>query len=183
MYERDGLRRASNRYFRSLVTTTGKRVTAISDGSLSVLIAHAWPGNVRELKNALEHAVIRAKSPIIQPEDLPPEVLEMAGQAGLLEDFTGDERGRILAALKRTGGNRQEAAEMLGMSRATFYRRLSQLDIDADESVYRRQESPPTSDSGRCPMNCPNKIRFRLNKPLRFRGLAHVPSTQEMHHE
>ena len=113
--------------------TTGKRVTAISDGSMSVLIAHTWPGNVRELKNALEYAVIRAKSPIIQPEDLPPEVLEMAGQAGLLEDFTGDERGRILAALKRTGGNRKEAAEMLGMSRATFYRRLSQLDIDADK--------------------------------------------------
>jgi transcriptional regulator of acetoin/glycerol metabolism len=49
-----------------------------------------------------------------------------------LMTVAGDERSRILAALEQTRGNRQQAAKLLGISRATFYRRLSELDIALD---------------------------------------------------
>jgi len=107
----------------------GKPIERISDDTMSVLLTHDWPGNVRELKNSLEFAVIRAKGHEVQPHDLPDEVLDMAASSGLLDDFTPDERGRIVAALKQAGGNRKEAAKLLGISRATLYRRLDSLGI------------------------------------------------------
>lgn len=103
----------------------GKSIDKVSDAAMCILLAHDWPGNVRELKNAIEFAVIRAKSVRVEPADLPPEVLDSAAAKGLLDD--GDERGRIIAALERTGGNRGEAAKLLGISRATFYRRMGNL--------------------------------------------------------
>jgi hypothetical protein len=90
-----------------------------------------WPGNVRELKHAVEFAVVRAKTDAIGLADLPPEIQAAAAES-LPVDFPIDERGRILAALRHTEGNRKAAAKLLGMSRATFYRRLSQLGITED---------------------------------------------------
>lgn len=110
--------------------TTGKNVDTVSDAAMQVLLAHEWPGNVRELKNALEFAVIRCKGSVIQPDDLPPEVWQPTRSSWEpSEESTPDERGLILAALERTGGNRKEAAKLLGVSRATFYRRLTEYGL------------------------------------------------------
>ena len=109
--------------------TTGKQVDAISDDAMAVLMDYSWPGNVRELRNALEFAVIRARGSIIHSEDLPPELLEFAPAADPGEPCE-DEAGRIQAALKRARGNRTRAATLLGVSRATLYRRLRELDLD-----------------------------------------------------
>jgi DNA-binding NtrC family response regulator len=113
------------------VATTGKQVDQVSDDALRLLIAHDWPGNVRELKNSLEFAVIRARSATIQTADLPPEVMADACADAILESLSGDDRERLLAALERAGGNRTEAAQLLGISRATFYRRLAQYGAEA----------------------------------------------------
>jgi DNA-binding NtrC family response regulator len=112
-----------------LAVSTGRDVDSVGEDALAILVGHSWPGNVRELKNALEYAVIHAPTPVIRVQDLPPEILEKA--CGTSQP---DERSRILAALQRTGGNRKEAAVLLGMSRATFYRRLAQLGMDEGES-------------------------------------------------
>jgi transcriptional regulator of acetoin/glycerol metabolism len=96
---------------------------------MAVLMDYSWPGNVRELRNALEFAVIRTRGSIIQPDDLPPELLGFAPAADADEPCT-DEAARILAALKRTRGNRTRAATLLGISRATLYRRLRELGLD-----------------------------------------------------
>ena len=90
---------------------------------------HDWPGNVRELRNAIEYASIRSEGPVIERADLPPEV--RAAGAPLVPEVaqaTG-ERERIEAALAHTGGNRKAAAQVLGISRATLYRRLSDFGI------------------------------------------------------
>jgi DNA-binding NtrC family response regulator len=113
------------------VATTGKEIEQVSDEAMRLLIAHDWPGNVRELKNALEFAVIRARGSAIQAADLPPEVVAETAADTILETLTGDERERLLAALERAGGNRTEAAQLLGISRATFYRRLAQYGAEA----------------------------------------------------
>ncbi len=106
--------------------TTGRQVDHVSDEALRLLLSHDWPGNVRELKNALEFAVIRCRGTVVQAGDLPPEVVADACADAILASLTGDKRSRLLGALERAGGNRTEAAALLGISRATLYRRLAQ---------------------------------------------------------
>ncbi len=105
---------------------SGRHVDHLSDETLRLLMSYDWPGNVRELKNALEFAVIRTRGTIVQIGDLPPEVVADGCADTILQSLSGDERDRLLEALARAGGNRTEAAQLLGISRATFYRRLAQ---------------------------------------------------------
>jgi DNA-binding NtrC family response regulator len=109
--------------------TTGKSIDQISDEALTLLMEHDWPGNVRELRNAMEFAVIRATGTAVRAGDLPPEILEQ-DVVNIDAELSGNDRESILTALTRVGGNRKEAAQLLGMSRATFYRRLTQFGID-----------------------------------------------------
>ncbi|MEM8933835.1 MAG: sigma 54-interacting transcriptional regulator [Acidobacteriota bacterium] len=116
--------------------TAGRAPMRFSAGALEQLVRHPWPGNVRELRSAIEHAVIFARTEEITTADLPPEVASdgLAGPPttahGTVRRSEGDERRRIVEALERTGGNRSRAAKLLGISRATFYRRLDQLGIE-----------------------------------------------------
>jgi len=122
-------------FLAELRAVVGKAVDAVDDEALAALMEYAWPGNVRELRNALEFAVIRTRSSAIQPDDLPPEVLQSSLVAGhgLSGDSEEDERSRILTAIRRCGGNRTAAAQLLGIGRATLYRHIAQLGIDEEE--------------------------------------------------
>ena len=127
----------ANRFLGDLRAATGKPVREISPESMRLLMDHAWPGNVRELRSALEYAVVGCRRAVIGPDDLPPEILVVAdqpavGPAGVRRD-PDRERSRFLEALDEAGGNRTRAARLLGMSRATFYRRLDALNIDPDQ--------------------------------------------------
>jgi DNA-binding NtrC family response regulator len=121
--------------------TGGKLVTDVAPEALAVLQRHAWPGNVRELRGVLEHAVIHCRGRRIEVCDLPPELLQApAAVAGPASRPTpppaaagDDEKSRILAALQRTAGNRARAARVLGVGRATLYRRLAELGIGPGE--------------------------------------------------
>ncbi|MFT7541604.1 MAG: two-component system response regulator HydG [Gammaproteobacteria bacterium] len=116
-------------------------VTTISREARSAILAYNWPGNVRELQNALERAVIMSENDEVNLEDLPVEVHSPGSDP---ERITGDEiatpdipaetleqlqslpneRARIQRALDVTEGNRERAAEILGMSRTTLWRRM-----------------------------------------------------------
>ena len=120
-----------------------------SNEALDALGAYGWPGNVRELVNALEYAMVHVDGTSILARHLPPEV-QGAGHrvATLLADDTapasalvqryyrapaqqpGQEKETLLLALKETGGNKAAAAEKLGMSRTTLWKRLKQYGID-----------------------------------------------------
>ncbi len=108
---------------------TGRRVDAVSDEAMQAMLAYEWPGNVRELKNTLGYAVIHCAGAAIELEDLPSEVLEHAPPVATAGDLPADERERIVAALARAGGERKAAAALLGVSRATLYRRMAQHGI------------------------------------------------------
>ena len=114
--------------FRSVME---KPVLHVSPEALQVLTSYSWPGNVRELKSAVESALIHCKGTVVRPEDLPPEVRSPEPQATYVPLQRQDERTRMLGALQQTGGNRSEAARLLGMSRRTFYRRLAEYDVAA----------------------------------------------------
>jgi len=96
------------------------------------LEAHQWPGNVRELRNVLERALIVSAGDVIASADLP-EFAEPAGapvQSGSVPISLAErERRAILEALEQTGGHREQAAKLLGVSVRTLYSRLKEYDI------------------------------------------------------
>jgi two-component system response regulator PilR (NtrC family) len=114
----------------------GKKITGISGGAMALLQTYPWPGNIRELENALERAVALERTPSILPESLPElvrsgshAVVAAATQkAGGFPDVGFDleqhvqhiEREYIAEALRRAGGVKVKAAELLGMSFRSF---------------------------------------------------------------
>jgi len=100
-------------------------VPELTDEALEALVAHPWPGNVRELRNVLERAVVVRGGAPIRAADL---ALTHAGPAVSSPslDRSHREREALLAALRRTGGRRDEAARLLGISVRTLYYRLKQ---------------------------------------------------------
>ncbi len=97
----------------------------LTDEAIEALAAHPWPGNVRELRNVLERAVVVRVGEPIRASDL---ALAHSGPAAASSslDRSHREREALLAALRRTGGRRDEAARLLGISVRTLYYRLKQ---------------------------------------------------------
>lgn len=87
-----------------------------------------WPGNVRQLRNVIDSAVVMAEGPMIRPEDLG---LRDIGGSDRIESLRIDfwERKLIQEALNRTEGNIPEAAKLLGIGRATLYRKIEEYGI------------------------------------------------------
>ncbi|MDP7448098.1 MAG: helix-turn-helix domain-containing protein, partial [Candidatus Latescibacteria bacterium] len=92
-----------------------------------------WPGNVREVENVIEHAVALARGRLITIADLPVALSRTAlprtdpgrdGLAGARLAFETAQERLYLEALKEGGGDVPRAAQLLGVSRATLYRRL-----------------------------------------------------------
>ncbi len=104
---------------------SGKTDLEISSEAIEFLTEYRWAGNVRELRSAIEYAVINCRGAIIQPGDLPPEIVGTAHIEQILSfDADSDEKQRLVYALEKAKGNRAAAARMLGISRPTLYSRL-----------------------------------------------------------
>ncbi len=121
----------AQRFLGEFRASFGRPVEGFSQEAVRRLTDYRWPGNVRELRSAVELAAIRCRASHIQPGDLPASIGASPREAPAEED----ERTRFLDALEQAGGNRSQAARLLGVSRATFYRRLSQLGLDPGEAV------------------------------------------------
>jgi DNA-binding NtrC family response regulator len=107
---------------------------AFSPLAMRLLRAHDWPGNVRELFSVVESAAIRAGGVRIEAQHLPPEIRDPHG-ATLGDDrryrpvSPEEERSAIVAALEEADGSRTRAAEILGMSRTTLWRRMKDFGL------------------------------------------------------
>lgn len=106
----------------------GKQEMTMSADANSRLLAYQWPGNVRQLRNVIDSAIVMAEGDTIEPNDLG---IRDAGN-GELETLRIDhwEQKLIRAALKRTKNSVPKAAELLGISRATLYRKIDEYDIE-----------------------------------------------------
>ncbi|MCB9763197.1 MAG: sigma 54-interacting transcriptional regulator [Alphaproteobacteria bacterium] len=113
-----------------------RRIARVQPEAMRALLDHPWPGNVRELRNVVQYAFAVGRGPELRLHDLPPEFRESLGperpiQAPVeLVPSTLDEASRIRLALEHTGGHVGEAAELLGMSRPTFWRKRKKYGID-----------------------------------------------------
>ena len=110
----------------------GMSVKRLSHGAMRRLEVHHWPGNVRELRNVLERALIVSTGDEIAAEDLPefaepPSAPAVTGAVPI--SLSERERRAILEALEQTGGHREQAAKLLGVSVRTLYSRLKEYDI------------------------------------------------------
>ena len=113
-----------------------RSVTSFSQKAINALQEYSWSGNIRELKNVIKRAVLLAKSEIILPKDLVFRKLdEIEKKEEVSEEFLIDKATReakkniIMNALKKTGGNKTEAAKILGISRRQLYWDLEKLEI------------------------------------------------------
>jgi transcriptional regulator with GAF, ATPase, and Fis domain len=116
----------------------------VSQSAMRALMAYSWPGNVRQLENAIERAVALSAGTRqeIDVSDLPPEVQESPrppaapfvdfpdGGLDLPRYLADVERDLIHRSLERTNGNRNKAAELLGIKRTTLVEKLKRLGAD-----------------------------------------------------
>ena len=127
-------------HFASLAAAGLNRpVPRFDDKVLDLFCAYSWPGNVRELRNVIENMILLGDSSELQVEDVPMEVrrqvnppvatLASEPSSSASPKLKQNERAAIESALAKTGGKLTAAAKLLGIARATLYRKLAQHGI------------------------------------------------------
>ncbi len=132
-----------------------KQIRGLSPDALRALDGYAFPGNVRELENIVERAVALATSPLIGLGDLPPEIagasaqttprlLELPEDGCDLEKVLGElERRLLVQALERSGGMRNGAAKLLGLTPRSLRYRLQKHSLDDEAAESEVESSDP----------------------------------------
>jgi DNA-binding NtrC family response regulator len=120
-----------------------EKITGISPAAVQLLMGHYWPGNVRELQNVIERACALASGSVLEASDIQLDSPRNRGFSSsgsssdrfLPEGMTLDqwEDEMIREALKRAGGNKSQAARLLGLSRNALRYRLSKIGIDDND--------------------------------------------------
>ena len=114
----------------------GTRISGIAADAQRVLMAYPWPGNVRQLRNVVENMVVLTAGEKLTVDDLPPEIHRPPGQGtgdsfGQLAGISLEEAEKQLIAntLKMVGGNREQAADILGIGERTLYRKIKEYGL------------------------------------------------------
>jgi DNA-binding NtrC family response regulator len=118
-------------------------INGVSQAAYQRLFGHVWPGNVRELQNVIERAVLLAKANRIEPVDLPfdngslPEGSSASVSWDVPPNMTLEDIERLVIerTLQRTGGNKQAAANLLGIYRPRLYSKIRKYNIDVGSLV------------------------------------------------
>ena len=115
-----------------------KSVKGVDNATMKRVLSLPWKGNTRELENAIQHAMIIGQGEWITPADLPRSVSQDGAALPVVGDSLKDairayERGHIENVLRRTGNDKRQAAELLGVSLSSLYRKIEELGIAAGE--------------------------------------------------
>ena len=109
----------------------------VSRGAMDKMLEYSWPGNVRELENVIERAVVLSRGDTLNEQDLPEVVTQAAptGSAALSFEvgtsLDAIELRGIRETLRDTKGDKSVAAQLLGISTRTIYRKLDGLSEEA----------------------------------------------------
>src|SRR6202522_2076498 len=132
----------ANLFLERFTKDTGRaeKIAGISPAAVQLLVGHYWPGNVRELQNVIERACALATGKQLEASDIqldsPRNRNNAASDRFLPDGMTLEqwEDEMIREALKRAGGNKSQAARLLGLSRNALRYRLSKIGIDDNEA-------------------------------------------------
>jgi len=122
----------ARRFLADLAKEHGRRAPLLDRSARVALSDYSWPGNVRELRNLCENLVVRSNKATLSAVDLPAQISQFETETereGLLDgthSLAEIERSAILRTLAHVGGNKAEAARILGVGLKTLYRRLSE---------------------------------------------------------
>jgi two-component system response regulator AtoC len=123
-------------FVKKLAADLGSRVESITDAAIQKLIDYHWPGNVRELENVIERSLVLCSKTRLDAGDIKldtaPRTRTESAESFLPEGMTLEEHEQaiIREALRRAGGNKSQAARLLGLTRNAFRYRLSQMGME-----------------------------------------------------
>ena len=113
-----------------------RNLKGISSEAMSAMMVYEWKGQVRELENVIERSVLLSDHEYLELEDLPGAIRNVSGTDSidmdserLEEAVQVFEKHHIQSMLKRTDGNKSEAARLLGIDPSTLYRKMERLDL------------------------------------------------------
>jgi two-component system response regulator AtoC len=127
---REDLLPLSSYFIREFSRQYDRSVDRLSEEVKTIFIRHHWPGNIRELKNCIERAVIFCEGDVIEIDHLASQYRELGinYETNSFHDLQESMNRAIIAeALKKSGGNRQQAAQLLNITRKTLYNRMKKL--------------------------------------------------------
>ncbi len=104
----------------------------VSPDAMALLMAYQWPGNVRQLENVFERAFALGIKNVLHVNDLPNEIASQSAQkipADVNYNLKTIEKNTIRYALQKAGGNKAEAAKLLGINATTVYRKMARYNI------------------------------------------------------
>ncbi len=109
----------------------GKEIKGVTEDVLNVLMGYGWKGNVRELENVIERAITLMDGDTIEVSDLPAYILERDDAKNIrgIPTLKELEKKHILQILKETDGDRNKAAELLGIDKTTLWRKIKRYNI------------------------------------------------------
>ncbi len=121
----------TNHFLKLYASKYKKEVSGCSKETISKLEKHTWPGNVRELQHAVERAVIMSDSNVLEPSDFLLTQEASDAEQVLFDDYNLEEVEKMVLrkALKKHEGNISKAAEELGLTRASLYRRMDKYGL------------------------------------------------------
>lgn len=131
---REDLPKLTDTFLRRFAAPLGKPQIQMDPEVLELLRKYPWPGNVRELQNAIEHALVLCDEPTLRARHLPreiqvPDLAQTPAVRGTPVSFEDAEREALIEALRKSNGNKAEAARLLGIHRATIYTKIREFGL------------------------------------------------------
>ncbi len=126
----------ANYFLQQFAVSMDKNVDGFDDEVLHQFLQYDWPGNVRELRNIVQRSIVLTQQATINSDVLPAKISSYQSKQLVIDEGDNQpldsleviERRYIRYVLERTGGNKTEAARVLGLDRKTLYRRLKEKD-------------------------------------------------------
>ncbi len=127
-------------FVKKLASDTGSSVESVTDAAIRKLMDYHWPGNVRELENVIERSLVLCSGSKLDAADVmldsTPRAAAVPSGQFLPEGVTLDqfEESIVREAIRRAGGNKSQAARLLGLTRNALRYRLSQMGLESPDN-------------------------------------------------
>ncbi len=135
---RDDIPLLAYHFFNRITRAMDKAVTSIDNHALELLSQYSWPGNVRELENVIERAITLADKPTITEEYLPDYIRNLSIEtyrksSSELPTLEEQEKRYIQWVLKKTEGNKTQAAKIMAIDRVSLWRKLKRYGLEGSD--------------------------------------------------